>query len=84
MSGVEVAGMVASIIAAFGSGMNVLKRLRAKQKARKHDKQGAKLTQDELRVQQSLLRGPQQIQAEYDRNISTLGHPFEKIGRAHV
>ena len=77
MSGVEVAAIVSSIIAAFGSGMNVLKRMRAKQKARKQDKLGAKLTQEELRVQQSLLRGPQQIRAEYDRNMVKLGHRFE-------
>ena len=81
MSGIEVAATVASIIAAFGSGMNVLKRVRVKQKARKQDKQTAKITQDELRVQQSLLRGPQQIRAEYDKNVTRLGHRFE-IGDA--
>jgi hypothetical protein len=79
MSGIEVAATVASILAAFGSGMDMFKRMRAKQKARKQDKQGAKLTREELRLRQSLSRGPQQIRAEYDRNVVRLGHRF-KVG----
>lgn len=81
MSGVEVAAIVTSIIAAFGSGMNIFKRMRAKQKARRHDRQGENLTQEELRLEQSLSRGPQQIRAEYDRSVTRLGHRFE-IGDA--
>jgi hypothetical protein len=77
MSGLEVAAVVSSIIAAFGSGMDLFKKMRAKAKAKKQDKHGAKLTQDELRLQQSLCRGPQQIQVEYDKNVARLGHRFE-------
>jgi hypothetical protein len=77
MSGLEVAAVVSSIIAAFGSGMDLFKRMRAKAKAKKLDKHGAKLTHDELRLRQSLCRGPQQIQAEYDKNVARLGHRFQ-------
>ena len=77
MSAVEVAAIVTSIIAAFSSGMNVLKRMRVRQKTRKQDKQAAIPTQDELRVEKSLLRGPRQIRAEYDKNVTRLGHRFE-------
>lgn len=79
MSGVEVAAIVASILAAFGSGMDMFKRMRAKQKARKQGRQGGKLTQEELRLQQSLSCGPQQIRAEYNKNVIKLGHRF-KVG----
>jgi hypothetical protein len=79
MSGLEVATVVSSIIAAFGSGMDLFKKMRTKAKAKKQDKHGAKLTQDELRLRESLCRGPQQIQAEYDKNVARLGHRF-KIG----
>lgn len=79
MSGVEVAAIVTSILAAFGSGMDMFKRIRAKQKARKQGKQGGKLTQEELRLQQSLSRGPQQIRAEYNKSVTKLGHRF-KVG----
>jgi hypothetical protein len=81
MSGVEVAAIVASILSAFGSGMDMFKRMRAKQKARKQDKQGAKLTQEELQLQKSLSCGPQQIKAEYEKNVIRLGHRF-KVGDA--
>jgi hypothetical protein len=77
MSGLEVGAVVASIIAAFASGKDMFKRMRAKQKARKQDKQGAKLTHEELRLQQSLSRGPQQIRVEYDRSAIRLGRRFE-------
>ena len=77
MPGLEVAAVVSSIIAAFGSGMDLFKKMRAKAKAKKRDKHGAKLTRDELRLRQSLYRGPQQIQAEYDKNVDRLGHRFE-------
>jgi hypothetical protein len=77
MSGLEVTAVVSSIIAAFGSGMDLFKKMRAKAKAKKQDKHGAKLTQDELRLRQSLCRGPQQIQAEYDKNVARLGHRFQ-------
>jgi hypothetical protein len=77
MSGLEVTAVVSSIIAAFGSGMDLFKKMRAKAKAKKQDKHGAKLTQDELRLRQSLCRGPQQIRAEYDKNVARLGHRFQ-------
>lgn len=79
MLGVEVAATVLSILAAFGSGMDVFKCLRAKQRAKKQDKQGRKLTAEELRLEQSLSHGPEQIRAEYDRSVQRLGDRF-KVG----
>src|SRR5947207_14599502 len=77
MSGLEVTAVVSSIIAAFGSGMDLFKKMRAKAKAKKQDKHGAKLTPDDLRLRQSLRCGPQQIRAEYDKNVARLGHRFQ-------
>jgi hypothetical protein len=77
MSGLEVGTVVSSIIAAFGNGMDLFKKMRAKAKAKKQDKHGAKLTQDELRLRQSLRRGPEQIRAEYDKNVARLGQRFQ-------
>ena len=77
MSGVEVATRVASIVAAFSSGMDMFKRMRTEQRARKQGKQGSKLTKEELPLQRSLRRGPQQIIAEYNKNFARLGHLFQ-------
>jgi hypothetical protein len=77
MPGLEVTGVVASIISAFGSGLDIFKRMRARQKAKKRNRKEPKLSAKELRLQDSLNRGPQQIRAEYNRSITKLGHRFE-------
>ena len=75
MSGLEVAACVASIISAFGTGLDVFRKIRAKRRARKL-KRSQQSLQNELQIQQSLERSPLEIQAEYDRYFSSLGERF--------
>jgi hypothetical protein len=51
--------------------------MRTEQRARKRGKQGGKLTKEELPLQQSLRRGPQQITAKYNKYFARLGHFFQ-------
>jgi hypothetical protein len=74
MSGLEVAACVTSIISAFGTGLDVLRVMRAKRQAKKLKRQ--QVLQNELQVQQSLERGPLEIQAEYDRYFARMGERF--------
>ena len=75
MSGLEVTGVVSSIISAFDSCMELFKRMRAKRKRQRQ--KSAKLTEEEQDLHSSLQRGPREIRAEYDRGVTRLGHRFE-------
>ena len=77
MSGLEVAAVVSSILTAFGNGLDVFKRMRAKQKDKKRSREAVRLTQEEQQIHNSLQRAPRDIRAEYDRNVVQLGHRFQ-------
>ncbi|KAF2459694.1 hypothetical protein BDY21DRAFT_362382 [Lineolata rhizophorae] len=84
----DVAGSVSSIIAAFTSGLHVLKRLRERRRQKKHSKpktknrktnvQRKEQSGDELDLSRSLRRGPQDIQHEYDRKFAVAGNRFSR------
>ena len=83
MSGLEVTAVVASIISAFGSGMDIFKRMRAKQKAKKRSQKEVPPTREESQLQESLHRNPRAIRAEYDRSVARHGRSFE-VGDIHA
>ena len=76
MSSVEVTAVVASIVSAFASGMDIFRRMKAKERPKKSRKKPERLTEDERRLQNSLQRRPKEIRAEYDRNLARTGHRF--------
>ena len=77
MSKLEVTDVVSSIIAAFGNGLDLFRRMRAKQKPKKRSQKEAKLSEEELQLQVSLQHRPRDIKAEYERNRATSGRRFE-------
>lgn len=68
--------MVASIVSAFATGMDIFKRMKAKQRPKRSKKKPDRFTEEEWRLQTSLQYRPQEIRAEYDRNLARLGHRF--------
>ncbi len=76
MSSVEVTAVVASIVSAFASGMDIFKRMKAKQRPKKGRNKPDRLTEEEWQLQNSLQDRPREIKAEYDRNLARLGNRF--------
>ncbi|EXJ88645.1 hypothetical protein A1O1_05576 [Capronia coronata CBS 617.96] len=75
MGGIDVASVVASIISAFGSGLEVFHRLSGKK--RKTSARPPRPWEEEEWIQDSLKSRPLQIQQEYDHNVVKFGHRFE-------
>jgi hypothetical protein len=75
MSGLEVAACVSSIISAFGTGLDVLRSIKVKRRARKL-KRAAQPLHNERQIQESLEISPLEIQTEYDRYFARLGQRF--------
>ncbi len=68
---------MSSIVSAFASGMDIFKRMKAKQRTKKsRNKPPDRLTEEEWQLHTSLQDRPRQIKAEYDRNLSRLGNRF--------
>ena len=76
MSSVEVTAVVASIVSAFASGMDIFKRMKARQRSKKSRNNPDRLTEEWWQLQTSLQDRPQEIKAEYDRNLARLGNRF--------
>lgn len=76
MSSVEVTTVVASIVSAFASGMDIFKRMKAKQRSKKNRNKPGRLSEEEWQLQTSLQDRPREIKAEYDRNLARLGNRF--------
>lgn len=75
MGGIDVASVVASILAAFGSGMDVFCRLGGKK--RKSRARLARPSEEEEWLRQSLEHRPLEIRKEYDQNRARFGRQFE-------
>lgn len=78
-----VSSIVASIVAAFDSGMDVFKRLQSERKESKLRRASKKNTRDredeeEQHLCRSLQRGPSDIMTEYERNTRRFGERFER------
>lgn len=81
MSGLEVAAGVLTIVAAFGTGAELLAKYRDRRKAKK----AATAQQDQeeaaggkKRLDQSLVRGRQEVRKEYDTDVARLGPEFQR------
>ena len=83
MAGLEITAVVSSIISAFASGMDIFKRMRAKQKVKKRSQKEVPPTREEQQLQESLQRNPRAIRVEYDRSVARHGHSFE-VGDMHA
>jgi hypothetical protein len=75
MGGVDVSSVVTSIISAFGSGLDVLNRLRGKK--RKNHARLPKPSEEEEWLRRSLVDRPIEIKKEYDQQVSRHGRHFE-------
>lgn len=73
MAHTSVSSCVLSIIASFSSGLNVIKRLREKQK-RKHKRKAS--GDEELRLSRSLRKGPEDIGWEYQTFSQRMGDQY--------
>ncbi len=77
MSPVDVTAVVLAIVSAFASGVDIFKRMKAKQRSKKsRNKAPARLAEEEWQLHISLQDRPREIKAEYDRNVSRLGNRF--------
>jgi hypothetical protein len=68
--------MVASIISAFASGLDIFRRMKAKQKPKWSRKKPERMTEEEWQLQNSLQHRPREIRAECDRSLARLGNRF--------
>ncbi|KIW51320.1 hypothetical protein PV05_10053 [Exophiala xenobiotica] len=75
MGGVDVASVVASIVSAFGSGLDIFHRLRGKK--RKSNARLPRPSEEEEWLKQSLENRPMEIKNEYDQSVAKFGHRFE-------
>lgn len=76
MPSVEVTAVVASIVSAFASGMDIFKRMKAKQRPKRSSQKPYRMTEEEWQLQSSLQHRPREIRAEYDRNLVRFGSRF--------
>lgn len=82
MGGIEVASVVASIISAFGNGMNIFHRLGGKK--RKSRARLPRPSEEDEWLQQSLKFRPLEIRSQYDQQVAKFGRQFEVgDGAAH-
>lgn len=75
MGAIDVASVVGSIVAAFGSGLDVFHRLGGKKRPTK-----ARLphpSEEEEWLRRSLKSRPLEIRNEYDQSVAKYGHRFE-------
>ncbi|KAK5211908.1 hypothetical protein LTR41_002150 [Exophiala xenobiotica] len=75
MGGVDVASVVASIVSAFGNGLDVFHRLSGKK--RKSNARLPRPSEEEEWLRQSLEIRPMEIKTEYDQSVAKFGHRFE-------
>lgn len=75
MSSVEVNAVISSIVSAFASGMDLFRRMTAKQKA-KNKRKPERLLEEERQLHTSLQCRPREIRAEYDRSLARFGQNF--------
>ncbi|KAI9724809.1 MAG: hypothetical protein M1812_000085 [Candelaria pacifica] len=73
MSNLEVNAVVTSIISAFSSGIDVLRRVRNN---RRTEKTKENASHEELRLTKSLQKGSRAISKEYERDYDHLGPQF--------
>lgn len=83
MASRDVQGCVYSIVTAFTSGLDVLKKLREKRKQKKSRTKSDKEKElrrmsDELELHNSLSRGPIDISREYERSVGYSGGQFAR------
>jgi hypothetical protein len=64
---------VSALIAAFNSGLDVLKKLKPKRR-----KKGDGVPLDEARLSRSLRKGPSELRHEYDKNYQLQGERFRE------
>ncbi|KAI9838555.1 MAG: hypothetical protein M1819_004864 [Sarea resinae] len=77
MSGSEVKGIITSIIAAFSSGLDVLRRVREKRRVGKSFKHNIERQDpDELRLLTSMQKGPEVVRDEYEHGFARVGDTF--------
>ena len=76
MAACEVSQIVASIVSAYNSGLDVFKKLKCKKKSKSSSKD-TKAAQDEALLQSSLRHRPRDIKFAYENNVELLGHRFE-------
>ena len=77
MSGLEVSSVIASILSAFNSGLDVFRRTRPKSRSKRKDKSDSFQNPCEVHLQNSLQQRPKDIQIEYNRSVAKLGYRFE-------
>ena len=71
----EVANVVASIISAFGNGMDLFRRMAGKKSKRKGRE--PTYSEEEAWLRDSLDRRPREIRDSYTKSVTRLGHRFE-------
>ncbi|KAF2144743.1 uncharacterized protein K452DRAFT_306514 [Aplosporella prunicola CBS 121167] len=75
----DVSASVSSLVAAFTTGLDVFKKLRAKRRRRKSSSNSGGTKQaDEARLAASLSRGPVDIQRHYEHSYAATGEPFAR------
>ncbi|KAF2260978.1 hypothetical protein CC78DRAFT_619790 [Lojkania enalia] len=77
----EVSSCVSNLIHAFTNGLNIFKKLRErrrKRKSRKHRAQSDPASGAELRLSNSLRRGPAEIQSSYEKHYGKVGDRFAR------
>ena len=77
MSGLEVSSVIASILSAFNSGLDVFRRTRPKSRSKRKEKSDGFQGPCEVHLQNSLRQRPKDIQTEYNRSVAKLGYRFE-------
>ena len=78
MATCEVSKIVASIVSAYNSGLDLFRRLNPKCKKRsKSSSKDTKVSQEEALLQASLQHRPRDIRSAYDSSVALLGHRFE-------
>jgi hypothetical protein len=74
MAACEVSQIVASIVSAYNSGLDVFKRMKRRKKSNNKD---TKPAQEDAILQASLEHRPKDIRTEYEKSVAKLGHRFE-------
>jgi hypothetical protein len=74
MAACEVSQIVASIVSAYNSGLDVFKRMKRRKKSSSKD---TKPAQEDAILQASLEHRPKDIRTEYEKSVAKLGHRFE-------
>ncbi|OCK99495.1 uncharacterized protein K441DRAFT_538868 [Cenococcum geophilum 1.58] len=81
MSSADTCNCVASITSSFANGLDIFKRLRERRRKKKTKRvrtQPDPKSGNELKLGNSLRRGPAEIQTHYERNYGAAGERFAK------